>query len=242
MARSAVAWIGAIAFASSLCMGAEIQHLPEENTAGHRHDEQVVFDIAPQPLVMALRAYSETTGIAVLVDDAQTVGRNSPGVTGRFDVTAALRRLLEGTGLTPSYASNDAFTLVPDPKSSGPASAETAQVATGTVDIGAAYAARLQASIEAALCRTERTRPGRFRLALQLWIDASGRVRRTELLNSAGSDDLDGRIVAIMNGLDVGVPPAELPEPLTILLLPRAPDAPYDCRRATQGTNHGADA
>ena len=64
VARSAVAWIGCFALLSSLCVGAERQQLPQASIASRIQDEQASFDIPAQPLVTALRAYSEEIGRA----------------------------------------------------------------------------------------------------------------------------------------------------------------------------------
>jgi TonB family protein len=237
VARSAVAWFGCFALLSSLCMGAERQQLPQASIASRIQDEQASFDIPAQPLVSALRAYSEATGIAVLVDDDLTADRSSAGIQGRYTAADALRQMLAGTGLTARYASNDAFTLA----LSDTAATANDHAMSPAVDeerasaVADAYANVLQARIEQALCRSSRTRPGRFRLAMQLWIQPTGAVERTRLLDSAGTADLDGEIVDAMNALHFDPPPVAMPQPVTILLLPRAPDDPFDCDRARGG-------
>jgi TonB family protein len=237
VARSAVAWIGCFALLSSLCVGAERQQLPQASIASRIQDEQASFDIPAQPLVTALRAYSEATGIAVLVDDGLTADRSSAGIQGRYTPAEALHQLLAGTGLSARYASNDAFTLalsdtaapVSDHATSPVADEERASAVADT------YANVLQVRIEQALCRSARTRPGRFRLAMQLWIRPTGAVERTRLLDTAGAADLDSEIVEAMNALRFDPPPAAMPQPVTILLLPRSPDEPFDCGHVRPG-------
>jgi hypothetical protein len=234
VARSAVVWIGCLAWtSSSLCLGAERQYVPEASIASGIQDEQASFDIPPQSLVTALRAYSEITGVAVLVDDALTAGRHTQGVHGRLKVADALQQLLIGTGLITRYASRDAFTLTLDEHAAndamatppGTVSAEEARVAA----LSDHYASGLQSRIEAALCRSERTRPGRYRLAMQIWIAASGTVERTQLLDTLGTEALDAEITAVMNGLRLDPPPPSMPQPVTLLLLPRPLETPFVC-------------
>lgn len=239
VARSAVAWIGCMALLSSLCMGAERQGTPEASIASRNQDEQASFDIPPQPLVTALRAYSEATGIAVLVDTGLTESRASTGVHGKFGAAAALQQLLLGTGLVARYASRDAFTLALDEREVGIPLAANDGSATSDNEhpfaVAENYGGSLQAEIEKALCRSERTRPGSYRLAMQVWISPAGAVERTKLLDSVGSDAIDAEIIEIMAGVRIDPPPAGMPQPLTILLLPRPLDRPFVCR--TNGTD-----
>ncbi|MBB3227633.1 hypothetical protein FHW69_002256 [Luteibacter sp. Sphag1AF] len=229
VARSAVAWLGLLALASSVCQGAEQRPSLDERRAEGAQGALVDFDIPPQSLVSALRAYSEATGIAVLVDDDQVEGRDSAGLHGRYRVADALNALLGGSGMVARYASHDAFTVAPA-SSVGRPPGEGRGVAD---DAGAAvdrtYASRVQHAVEMALCRSEHTRPGTYRLALSLWVDAAGRVERSDLLDTSGSADRDARISAALSQMNVGVPPASVSSPLVLLLLPRAPGDPFDC-------------
>jgi hypothetical protein len=182
------------------------------------------FDIAPQSLKTALRAYGETTGQAVLVDDTLTAGRQSPGVQGEFDKVEALHRLLAGTGLVASYSSDQAFTLklAEHVESGQPESGESSQSSAGggIEVVTQSYAGTIQRSVESALCRFDQTRPGTYRLALQMWIAPSGKIEQTHVL----SNDDDARAAAVSKALSHVVldpPPPSMPQPLTLLLLPR---------------------
>jgi hypothetical protein len=232
VAHGAVVWIGCLVSLSPVvCLGMQLPRLVEVSRASGIQDEQARFDIPPQPLVTALRNYSETTGVAVLFDDGLTAGRMSGGVRGTFKMADALQQLLAGTGLKARYASRDAFTLTPD----GHATAldDATQPSIEGNDHPSAevddYARRLQASIENGLCGSERTRPGRYRLALQLWIGVSGMVERVQLLDTVGSDTLDAEIVTTLRALPLDPPPVAMSQPVTLLLRPRPLDAPYVC-------------
>jgi hypothetical protein len=137
-----------------------------------------------------------------------------------------LQRLLDDTGLAAHYASPKAFTLMPDQ-----APATAANEPNDDVDTVAQehFAGRLQAGLVRSLCRSERTHPGRYRLAMQLWLDASGAVTRTQLLSSTGNAARDAQIEALAAGLVVDEMPADMPQPITILLLPRPAEHPFDC-------------
>jgi hypothetical protein len=201
--------------------------------------EKVSFNIPPQPLLSALRQYSEVTGQAVLFDDAMTAGVRSKGVLGDFNKVDALLKILIGTGLTASYSSDQAFTLkVVDPAAHASPNSTLGQldvVAEGSESSISHYAARIQKPIELALCRSPQTRPGNYRLALQLWIAADGRVKKTRIL-SESTQARNAQVVRALEQLTLDAPPSTMPEPLTVLLMPRSATSGLGC--AT--TDHAA--
>jgi hypothetical protein len=199
-------------------------------------NEAITFDIPPQALLTALRAYSETTGQAVLVDNTLTAGRQSPGVRGGFDRIEALQRLLAGTGLVASYSSDQAFTLKlaepGEPAAAGGRERPEATVGEGIDAVTERYAGKIQRPIEVALCQSDRTRPGTYRLAMQIWVAPSGKVERTRLLTPM--DNTRGNEVrAELNELVLEPPPASMPQPITLLLLPDHAAASPACANAS---------
>jgi TonB family protein len=189
------------------------------------------FDIGPQPLSTAVRAFSDVTGQALLVDERLLVGRMSPGARGEFTPEDALRRLLAGTGLRERYTSDKAFTLMPALDSGAiVTSMAPAAAPAETVDtMVASYGAALQTAVEAALCRTPLTHPGEYRLAVQVWVDNDGEVHRLRLLGSTGRADRDQAVESVLGGLRVDPPPPGLAQPLTLLLLPADASRPARC-------------
>jgi len=191
----------------------------------------VSFDIGPQPLSSAVRAFSDVTGQALLVDERLLVGRMSPGARGEFTPEDALRRLLAGTGLRERYTSDKAFTLMPsvDANRDVTGAAPMPPVEERADTLVASYGAALQTAVEAALCRTPLTRPGEYRLALQVWVDGSGEVHRLRLLGSTGRAERDQAVESVLGGLRVDPPPPGLAQPLTLLLLPADASRPARC-------------
>lgn len=186
------------------------------------------FDIGAQPLSTAVKAFSDTTGQSLLVDERLLVGKVSPGVRGEFTTEDALRRLLAGTGLRERYASDKAFTLEPFGSSTTPGSNENdAQGASD--DTWEVYGASLQASLERELCRVPNAKPGTYRLALQVWIDEEGRVNRVRLLGTTGWQTRDATISGALEGVHVEPPPAGMGQPMTLLLLPAGKSHPLHC-------------
>lgn len=202
-----------------------------------RTDDTIAFDIPPQPLLAALRTYGEITGQAVLVDNTLAAGRNSPGVRGNYDKTEALRQLLAGTGLVASYSSDQAFTLkLAEPSSYTGKMVREQPESAGLGGIEAVierYAGKIQKPIEDALCQSDDTRPGTYRLALQLWIAASGRVEQTKLLDAMQSPRRADEVRRVLNRLTLDPPPSGMPQPITLLLLPNRPGEASACSDAS---------
>lgn len=183
------------------------------------------FDIAAQPLDAALAAYTQATGMAVLVDSSLTAGRRASAVQGRYAPQDALGRLLAGTGLQARYTNAMAFTLAE------PAPA-AAQPGRAPAQVPASYAGVLQRTVTRALCQWRGAEFGRYRATLQLWIGRNGAVSRAALLSGTGDARRDAALAALMTGLVMDAPPpAALPRPVTISLTPR-PDPAADCRLA----------
>ena len=200
---------------------------------GEGVDEKFTFDIPAQPLQTALRMYSESTGQAVLFDDGLTLGRRSTGVSGRYDSAEALGLLLEGTGLVAKYSSDHSFTL----KLAGTADVheETGPALNGSANqeteaVLERYAGKIQRPIQEALCQSRMTRPGTYRLALQIWIGPSGKVKDIKLLSAPeGADGKETYIREALDRLTLEPPPKLLPQPITLLLAQADPRQPSPC-------------
>ncbi|PMQ04096.1 Fe(3+) dicitrate transport protein FecA [Dyella sp. AD56] len=186
------------------------------------------FDIGPQPLSAAVKAFSDATGQSLLVDERLLVGKMSPGVRGEFTTEDALRRLLAGTGLRERYASDKAFTL----ESFDSANERSTNEHSSPDESDTAwevYGASLQASLEQELCRVPDAKPGGYRLALQVWVDEEGRVNRVRLLGSTGLQARDAAISQALEGIRVAPPPSGLGQPMTLLLLPTGKSHALHC-------------
>ncbi|MFY3138398.1 STN domain-containing protein [Achromobacter xylosoxidans] len=219
------AWAFAWWFALGLSM------LPPAAQAQQRAADTALipFDIAAQPLDAALAAYTQATGMAVLVTSRVTAGRQGAAVRGRLAPREALRRLLAGTGLQARYTSASAFTLVEATAPAAAARAPADGAATGAVT---RYAGVLQNTVTRALCQWTGAQFGRYRASLQLWIGRNGVVRQARVLAGTGDARRDEALTAVLSGLIMDTPPpADLPQPVTLVLAPR-PDPRADCRLA----------
>ncbi len=225
-----VAWLLCIAWmlAPTLLAWAGAGAAPE----GATH----LFDIPAQPLPQALQVYGETTGVAVLIDARMLGGLRSTAVSGRHAPLPALQMLLQGTGLAPRFVDGGGFTLVagetPASSGAGPANAGTPS-ATDPAASRRRAARVIQQSLETALCGARATRPGGYRVALQLWLDpANHRVSRADVMESSGDPRRDAAILQRLDDLAMPGLPADLPQPVTLLLLPHAAGRTPPCRGA----------
>lgn len=193
------------------------------------------FDIPAQALDAALTAYTQTTGLAVLVASGLTAGRRAVALRGRYAPREALRRLLADTPLEVRYTSDTAFTLVaPETATSAPSKARTRAQA-----LLMAYAGTVQATLTRTLCHWQADAFGRYHTGLELWIDRSGMVDRARLLGSTGDAVRDADMERRLHGLVMDAPPpAELAQPLT-LLLTRQSDPAAVCRAVQRTARPG---
>lgn len=228
LAGAAVSFIGRTASAQ--------QAEPASATAPAMRME---FDIAPQRLGDAIAAYGKATGLDILIDGVQAQ-RLSGTVRGTFTAMEALEAMLAGTGLEARHASATSVVIRASRAAGGtalPASADAEGMEESGFKEGEvlhqSYAAQVQRALNGTLCASTQTRPGSYRLALQLQVDARGMVDRFRLLSTTGVSDRDAAIQIRLRGLSVGSPPpASLPQPLVVLMLPEGPGARSDCEPA----------
>lgn len=174
-------------------------------------------NIPAQSLATALEAYCAAAGIQMFVDTGQIAGRRSVAVQGDFTRANALQRLLSGSGLASRFVGDQGFTLVSLPSSEADAD-PSKRTGLATQRFGG-YSAILQAALRKSLCSSEETRPGSYRFLGRFWIGPLGGISRAELITSTGSDVRDAALLATLRGAVVGeAPPADLPQPITLLL------------------------
>ena len=190
-----------------------------------RADTEILYEIPAQSLETALEAFGAKSRFQVLYETALTSGRRSSEVKGWFTREDALRLLLKGTGLTFTYTDELAFTLQPERSQSR----ESRSIADFNQFLGT-----VQAKVMTALCRSAETRPGPFRLAMQFWINGSGKIENPILLSSTGTPRRDVAIIDVMNQVAfLQSPPANMPQPVTMVLKPGPADA-HECRGSAQ--------
>lgn len=82
----------------------------------------IAFDIPPQPLMAALIAFREQSGVRFLYQTELIQGQESPGIIGRYTPEVALGTLLSGTGLQYRVLDTRAVTIerIASPSNSSP--------------------------------------------------------------------------------------------------------------------------
>jgi len=181
------------------------------------------YNISAQPLDAALNAYIRVSGAQVLYETALTTGKRSMDVKGTFTQNVALSTLLSGTGLVAHYTDIDAFVITLAP-------AGFASPSASTMRPDARFLSALQTGVLEALCRTSQTRPGEYRVAIELWIAPAGTVQRSALVGSSGDTGRDTALLSALRGVSIRMaPPTGVPQPFILTIGPRSPRETGDC-------------
>jgi TonB family protein len=187
------------------------------------------FDIPIQPLGDALSQYGITSNQpAVFMSDLLN-GRTSSAVRGRYTAEAALRLLLEGTGLAIEKITSsvgDSFLL--KEASQAPEAPTLAHFfSSGN------YPALIQKRILSALCADARTAPGGYRVLFRFQFNAAGRIQDASLLSSTDDRDRDAALLDVLRSvqIEVPLPPTLTQQDLTMRLKRDDPRAAPSCRR-----------
>lgn len=194
----------------------------------------VHFDVPAKPLAAALQAYGQAAKLSVLIDSSLLAARTSAAVEGDYPPRDALQRLLDGTGLQVTFTSANAAIIVALAQAmQPPATVPTGVIAASAIDGldgDASYAAQVQTRLNQALCSSPLTRPGSYRVVVQLRIDESGSVLASKVIDSTGDTGREEAIARAARdlSLDSG-PPATLQQPVTILLRPLGNGVMPDC-------------
>ena len=236
VARSVLALVACLFMLVSPCPEAQVRSSPEPPQGSEGTHAPARFDIDEQPLATALRAFGEQGGVAVLFDDALVADRRSLGVHGVVSPRDALRILLVGTGLHARFSSVNAFTVTADETlPTGAESVVSAPVAAGQAALDDVDAALIQEAVQRALCAHAATRPGEFRLAMQLWIDVSGAIAEAAALAPSANPSRDAQVLATVRSVKLPPRLARF-SPVTILLTPsRSPTDVCRGARAVEG-------
>lgn len=180
-------------------------------------DHALDFDIPAQPLGDALKRYGALTRQPALFRSEILAGLTSSAVRGLYAPEAALRLLLDGTGLVAEKVQTGSGVTLALKAASVQATAPRA-ASLGNL---AGYPSLVQARVWEALCDNVRTRPGTYRSLLRLQVDAAGQVQRARLLGSTGDAFRDAAILGTLQSVRLErSPPPDMPQPLTLLILP----------------------
>src|SRR5262245_3600342 len=93
-------------------------------------NERVAFEIAPQGLASALIEFSKQTKLQVMSQGVDLAQRQGAGVRGKYSISEALGRLLEGSGLRFDATGENTIAVTAGP-AAGVARNEGVRVAEG---------------------------------------------------------------------------------------------------------------
>lgn len=200
--------------------------LPEAAVQTVASDQRIDFDIAAQPLDMALTQYFRRTGVQLLYDSSITTGRQSSNLKGRYAPREALALLLRGTGLIASYSSASAAVITTPERSIASPAVPLGRVVVREKIRAArlngidrlAYYGQLESALRSALREDPRAARLSFAVTLALRMSDGGRIADVRIRHGSGSVDSDRLIVEALQGHTVPAPPEALAQPLLIVL------------------------
>lgn len=187
--------------------------------------EQFSFDIAEIPLAQALQQYASLTRYPTLFRSELVANRTSTAIRGMYSAGPALHAILNGTGLVAEKFNSDnsrgfILKLAADYRN---------QDARGSQH-WLVYSRLLQERIWQMLCGRAKTAPGQYRALLRFRVDAIGQIRQPTLLASTGDTSRDIAILAELQKLQMdAMPPADLPQPLAMLIVPNDAETSIRC-------------
>ncbi len=189
-------------------------HAAEQSQPVANEHRPAAFDIPSQPLSKALQAFSAASGIDVLTDARRVGGAYSHAINGDMDPSDALDTLLIGSGLVAEEFSPNTVMLhsIPSRTEASPQALDERK-----------FIISIQRSLLRYLCGQPETLPGRYRLALKLWIGRSGKVLLAKRLDTTGDGHLDAAVDQMIPGLVMDRPPPKQPQPIALIVSPRPP-------------------
>jgi TonB C terminal len=186
---------------------------------------RMAYDLPAQPLGNALDAFGAVSALQIFYEASLTKGRNSTEVKGEFASQAALQLLLRGSGLAARVIAPNTISIVPE---AGGGAGLDDPAARQSKRESIQYFGAMQVGLMRALCESATTRPGNYHVAIQYWLDASGKMVRLRLIGSSGNPDRDAAIAASLQNVPLR-PPGNMPQPITITIEPSAPEQLVGC-------------
>jgi TonB family protein len=152
-----------------------------------------------------------------------------------FSGEVALQHLLEGTSLAVASFEPGTITILPSARPAKPS--DLAAIKSKAAEF-TPYFALIQTALRSAFCRAVAIQTDTAELIIRLWIAPSGAVARADILSSTGSDERDRAYAAAVRGLVIDEPPPPgMPEPVTLMVLPRASRSAAECTEPGETTS-----
>ena len=197
-------------------------------------DARIEFDIPAQPLGSALKAYSTVSRLELFYESSMVDNRRSPPLHGLLTRETALQLLLDGTGLSVASLAPGTVTLLPPP--TGAANGDGHAVTRSRAAEFMPYFALVQEGIRSAFCHSLAVETNDTELFIRLWIAPSGAIARAEYFPSPGSEPQSRAYAAAIGSIVIAEPPPQrMPQPITVMVLPRASHAAAGCEADGHG-------
>ncbi|WP_089217516.1 STN domain-containing protein [Sphingopyxis indica] len=186
------------------------------------------FEIPAQPVAQALAEFATVSGVSIIYRQSLAGDRYSTPLSGVYAAPAALRRLLEGTGLSARFTGpNSAIIFVEGEAPPTLPSASGAAAGLGTLHLDMAevraprmvgrsdssafthYAQRVQTEIFDRLKRDGAYEGRSFRIEIAVTVDAAGRIAEVDLLRASSEPDWNARVRRVLVGHVLSSAPPE---------------------------------
>lgn len=171
------------------------------------------FDIAAQPLGVALDRYQALTQLSLLYETRIVSGKRSVAIKGRYPPRVALAMLLANTGLSARFANARSAMITRDAHTAAIDTAPTSAPDQAVRD----YDSQSQARLGQTLCAHPALQPGRHRMVLRYLVDDAGRVVQVKA-RIAARPELETAVQNTLKGTYVGEPPAGISRSAVVLI------------------------
>lgn len=209
-----------------------LEHSHAETVRDSVPSGPVSFDIPAQPLGAALDAYSMTTGLDVFYNAAIAERRHSNAAHGTFTPLRAIQIMLGGSGYVARITAPRSLTIVPE------SAEERSAPRPGRADARfESYFSLVQQQIDRILCNLPDETASRAEVLLRMWLKPSGEVSRADVLADANS--ASPPLTSIISQVRFVAPPADMPQPVTLVIFPPASKADRQCMAPRKELSNG---
>lgn len=193
---------------------------------GPASTQTFIFDIAAGPLAETLAKFAASAGLQIFYETDLVSGREAPAIRGTLSAGAALELLLDGSGLVAKSFERGTVTLLSQP----PVAEELLAGPKSEVTKFLPYLALVQHALRSALCGMQATRMDAAEVRARLWIGPTGAISDAEVL-SLGARGWQYR--SALRAMRIATPPPPgMPQPITLLVLPRRSAELAECATA----------
>ncbi|MFD2431706.1 STN domain-containing protein [Sphingobium scionense] len=186
------------------------------------------YDIPAQPVAQAIAEFATVSGVNIIYRQSLAGARQSTPLSGVYAAPAALRHLLQGTGLSARFTGPNSaviFVAGQPPPTDRAGNAVTASPSALHLDMAEVraprlvgrrdpsaynhYAQRVQTEIFERLKRDGAYEGRSFRIEIAVSVDPTYRIDEVRLMRGSSEPDWDARVRQILFGTLISSPPPE---------------------------------